>query len=105
MKDAATPTTARPAEGYIATDFHQGWLAYRPGIHAALEAGQIEGVRFRVLGMGSDIEPGDTYIAERHSGMKLLTCRDHDRENGWVFPVERAYAFNTGECVKIALDA
>lgn len=105
MSNTSTATAEGPAEGYIATDFHPGWLAYRPGIHAALEAGLIEGVRFRVVGMGADLEPGDTYIAERNSGMKLLTCRDHDRENGWVFPVERAYAFNTGECVKIALDA
>lgn len=103
MSAAVGSPVAEPADGYVPSDFHPGWLAYRPGIRAALETGEIEGMRFRVLGKGADLEPGDTYIAERNSGMKLLTCRDNDHENGWVFPTERAYAFNVGECVKVEL--
>jgi hypothetical protein len=47
------------------------------------------------------ISPGDSYCAERNTGLKLLTC---DRlGDGCIFPVELAYAFDTGECVKVRL--
>lgn len=77
------------------------WLDARPGIKTALESGEIEGIPFRVL--EGDIEAGDTYIAERRGGMRLLTCRENNKEQRWIVPVEQAYTYNTGDCVRIEL--
>lgn len=70
-------------------------------LRRAIEAGEFEGVPFKVTGEGSDIEPGDTYLAERNSGVKLLTCKEHNRVKNWIVPVEDAYLFDTWECVRI----
>lgn len=83
------------------TDFHPLFLSAHPGIKEALEKGEIEGVPFRLL--EGDIEPGDTYIAERNVGLRLLTCASNNREGGWINPVEMAYPYDTGECIKIEL--
>lgn len=48
---------------------------------------------------GEPIRPGDTYLAIRNTGVKLLTC-DWLGE-ACVFAKENAYAFNWNECVKI----
>lgn len=47
------------------------------------------------------IQPGDLYLAERNSGPHLLTCYKANEEEGWIVPVERAYCFDTNECIKI----
>jgi len=83
--------------------FHPLYLAAHPGVALALKTGLIEGVSFVVTGGGRDIEPGDTYIAERNSGLKLLTCRDRNDEGGWINPVEIAYPYDTHECIRIEL--
>jgi len=83
--------------------FNPLYIGAHRGIREALESGQIEGVPFRVTGMGRDIRPGDTYIAERNVGLKLLTCRENDKENGWIIPDGNAYPYDTGECIRIEL--
>jgi len=77
------------------------FLGRHPGFKQALETGEIEGVPFKIL--DGDIEPGDTYIAERNVGLKVLTCRKNNREMGWIEPVEPAYSYDTGECLRIEL--
>jgi len=70
----------------------------------ALRAGEvveIEGVRFRAI--EGEIQPGDWYVAERNTGPHLLTCRENDKENRWIVPVEEKYSFDTGECVRVEM--
>jgi hypothetical protein len=74
------------------------------GIKQVLESGEFEGVPFKVTGKGTDIQVGDTYIAERgKTGVKLLTCKKN-YSLGWIEPIERAYSFDTNECIRIELD-
>jgi len=82
-------------------EFNPLYLAAHPGINKAITSGEIEGVPFNVL--DGDILPGDTYIAERNSGLKLLTCRENNHEQGWIVPVESAYVYDTVECIRIEL--
>lgn len=51
------------------------------------------------LAWGEPIRPGDTYLAKRNTGWKLLTCRDLGE--ACVYPVEMRYAFDFNECVKV----
>lgn len=47
----------------------------------------------------AEIKPDDLYIAERNTGVKLLTCREiGDR---CIVPKEVAYSFDTWECAKV----
>ncbi len=49
-----------------------------------------------------EIKPGDLYVAERNTGLHLLTAREVNMEVGCIFPVDRdAYAFDLHECVKV----
>lgn len=82
-------------------EFYSGYLNAHPGIKAALESGEVEGVPFRLV--DGEIEAGDTYIAERNVGLKLLTCRENVKDQRFICPVENAYAYDTGECIKIEL--
>ena len=77
------------------------FLSAHPGVREAVATGLIEGVPFRLL--GGEIAPGDTYIAERNVGLRLLTCKENNHERGWIVPVENAYPYDTGECIKIEL--
>lgn len=54
-------------------------------------------VRFKPAS-GEEINPGDLYLAERNTGVKLLTCQRHNLDAGCVFPVENAYVYDTCEC-------
>lgn len=72
----------------------------------------FEGRWLTYLGEWVDLRPGDTYVAERNSGPKLLTVREvrktlgeHDEYAGAVFAVEPAYPFDLWECVKVAIEA
>lgn len=51
------------------------------------------------------IRPGDTYLAERNDGPKLLTCNkvinNSLGEPSYVVPEENAYCYDVWECVKI----
>ena len=48
------------------------------------------------------IQAGDTYLAQRNMGPKLLTCKKVDTENGWVVSTEELeYPYNISNCVKI----
>lgn len=78
------------------------FLSAHPGIKQAVSTGKIEGIPFEIL--DKKLEPGDTYIAERNAGLKLLTCRENDEVNGWIVPVELAYVYDTGECIPIRLN-
>jgi len=77
------------------------FIKAHPGIREALDTLQIEGVPFTVL--REKIEAGDTYIAERNSGLKLLTCRNVSPDGSFIVPEEMAYCYDTGECIKIRL--
>ena len=75
----------------------------------ALRAGEtidFEGVGFRATA-DQDLVPGDTYIAERNTGPQLLTVHKHVVEDnlvcGFVIPVESAYPYDRGECVKVEM--
>lgn len=61
----------------------------------------IEGVKFVIDGDGA-VAVGDTYIAERNTGPKLLTAKELDDRN-WIIPEEDAYYFDTWECCKVRL--
>lgn len=65
-------------------------------VHITIE---LEGATIVADG-AAKIEPGDTYIAKRNTGWKLLTCRFVD-PNHWVMPVESAYSYDTWECAKV----
>lgn len=48
------------------------------------------------------IDSGDTYLAERNTGPKLLTC--HVVDGSCVYPREfPAYTFDIDECVKVGI--
>lgn len=66
----------------------QGWI-------------EFEGMTFdKVEG---ELQPGDTYLAERNQGPKLLTVRNVDHNLRCVFPKEAAYPYDFGECIKVAI--
>lgn len=75
----------------------------RKQMRAVIDALEFEGVKFKVTGTGDDIQAGDTYLAERNTGVRLLTCRSVPMHLDCIFPVENAYAYDTKECVKIEL--
>lgn len=60
----------------------------------------IEGVIFE-FSQERPTSPGETYIAERNGGPKLLTVDYIDHKNGIVFPKELAYPYNLNECRKV----
>jgi hypothetical protein len=75
---------------------------------------EFEGMTLRLIPgkeYGSRLEPGDTYVAERSSGPKLLTVQEvlltspDGKYSGWVVPVEPAYSFDLGECVGVEIVA
>lgn len=60
----------------------------------------FEGVDLEVSS-GLYIEHGDVYLAKRNTGWKILTCKSHDREKGFIIPEESEYPYNTYECYRI----
>jgi hypothetical protein len=47
------------------------------------------------------IQPGDTYLAERNTGPKLLTCLSVS-DYGWVVATDiMEYSYNTRDCIKV----
>ena len=69
---------------------------------------EVEGVKFKVetkTEHENTIEKGDTYLAKRNTGWKLLTCKEHNREKGIVYPEMinglAQYPFDSGECYKV----
>lgn len=66
----------------------------------SLKIKEVEGVKF-LVDYSAEIKPGDSYIAERNTGPKLLTC-GYIHPKHWVSPVEQyAYCFDTWECAKV----
>jgi len=63
----------------------------------------FEGVKIRKVGDWQDLKPGDTYIAERNTGPKLLTVREVDLASACIYAKEPAYAFDLGEVRKIEI--
>lgn len=61
---------------------------------------EFEGVSFSWQD-GTQIKPGDSYLAERNTGVKLLTCKQHNRNYGYLISEENAYPYDTRECVKV----
>ncbi len=62
---------------------------------------EFEGVTLRMVGDSDTLKPGDTYVAERNMGPKLLTVREIKMSA--VFPVENAYPYDMWECVKVEI--
>lgn len=60
----------------------------------------FEGVPLEVES-GIYIEPGDTYLAKRNTEWKLLTCKEHKKEDGYIIPVESEYPYDTHECFRV----
>ena len=46
------------------------------------------------------IQQGDTYIAKRNTGWKLLTCAFVDTRH-WIESKENEYSYDTWECAKV----
>ena len=70
-------------------------------IHAlrAGEPAEVEGVIVKMDGDGT-VSAGDSYVAERNTGPKLLIAERIDVENGFIIPTSLAYCFSIKECVK-----
>lgn len=84
--------------------FSVGFLRAHKELYDALVAGEIEGVPFTLVGDWRTLEPGDSYLAQRNSGLKLLTVKRVDVDKiGCVFPQEMAYPYDLHECFKIEL--
>lgn len=71
---------------------------------------EFEGMWLRYEGEWQLLKPGDTYVAERNAGPKLLTVREvretlgnEQQYAGAVFAVEPAYAYDLYECVKVTI--
>lgn len=69
---------------------------------------EFEGVTLMYGGEWPLLRPGDTYIAERDEGPKLLTVDKiektqgkYDQWSGAVFPQENEHAYDLHECVKV----
>ncbi len=60
----------------------------------------FEGVDL-LLAPGEAIEAGDLYLAKRNMGWKLLTCKQHNREDGYILAVEPSYPYDTLDCWKV----
>lgn len=60
---------------------------------------ELEGAKITADGSLA-IQPGDTYIAKRNTGWKLLTCVSVDPRH-WIQPKENAYCFDTWEAFKV----
>lgn len=99
-------TNAEAAERY---GINEGFLRTHPGIGEAVRTGTVEGVPVRIIPKVPytvdwlHFRPGDTYIAERNTGLKLLTVKEVHPQ-GFIIPVEPAYPYDTGECVKIEIE-
>lgn len=97
MNATATASTVT----LMGEEFSIYYLRAHPGVHTALLSGEIDGIRFRLL--DGSITTGDTYLAERRNGVKLLTCSRNEEASGYIVPQENAYIYDTGECIKIEL--
>jgi hypothetical protein len=64
---------------------------------------EFEGVKLRMVGEARGMKPGDTYVAERNQGPRLLTVLEMDLENGWVLNTEGAYPYDLHECVQVEI--
>jgi hypothetical protein len=62
---------------------------------------EFEGVTLKMIGDSDSLLPGDTYVAQRNQGPKLLTVREIAMNA--VFPVENAYPYDLWECVKVEI--
>lgn len=67
------------------------------------QAGQInfEGAQLVYVGEWDALAVGDTYLAERNTGPKLLTVKRVDQAGGFVVPREPAYCYDLSEVVKV----
>lgn len=53
----------------------------------------------------AEIMPGDTYLAQRWTGIVNLTCKENDKKNRIIIPVEtihnRGYSYYAIECRRV----
>lgn len=59
---------------------------------------EYEGLTFIVA--SEKIKQGDLYLAERNTGIKLLTCEEVN-PSGWIVPKEKDYCYDVPECIKV----
>lgn len=52
------------------------------------------------LKWGEPIRPGQMYLAQRNTGVKLLECKDLS-DKAFVIPAENEYSFDFNECVLV----
>lgn len=64
---------------------------------------EFEGVKLCMVGEARDMQPGDTYVAERNQGPRLLTVLEVNLDKGWILSREGAYPYDLGECVQVEL--
>lgn len=54
---------------------------------------------------GENIQSGDTYLAKRNAGWKLLVCEEHVKDGslhgGFIHSVTLDYSYDTNECFKV----
>jgi hypothetical protein len=69
--------------------------------HAGEEL-SFEGCKLRVDPDYFSIGPGDLYFTPgRNTGAQLLTCREHNKKTGVVFPTTNDYPYDSNECFKV----
>lgn len=71
------------------------WKQKEPGIQREIE---FEGSKV-LVDCQQEIKPGDLYLAERNTGLKLLTCAEV--KNGCIFNKEGEYPYDLYECKKV----
>ena len=62
----------------------------------------IDGVTFKMTGVGRNLRTGDTYVAGRNTGPHLLTV-DKLCDGGWISSKEDAYPYDLQECYKVEM--
>ena len=86
-----------PITGHPTTDFLRGHFEENDTI-------EFEGVVLERI--KTPLEPGDTYIAGRNAGIKLLTVQNVSPDYGGartVYPVENSYPYDLVECYKVRI--
>ena len=69
----------------------------------------FEGLTIRYIGEWTELKPGDSYMAERNTGPKLLTVKEvketlgGGKYAGAVYPMENEYPYDLPECVKVEI--
>lgn len=72
------------------------WNTLKQGQSAAFEG-------MTLVPAEGQIRPGDTYVAERNTGLQLLTCKRVISDKNFIIPTENAYCFDIWECIPVEI--